>query len=139
MEFAHLVRTRRLEMGLSQKDLAAELGVSPGLIQRCEAGQPFPLDLVPHLALVLDADPAEFCMHALQQQDPLLYASLQGRPDQMEVEGVPPRDLRDRLLVEVRREDAFWIRQMEEADSTTRRCLRELAEQLLKIPELPVM
>lgn len=130
---------RRVELGISRTELSEMLGFSARLLHQFEQGQrKLPLAVFPVYALALDLEIREVCHAALQQFDPGFYACLLGAPLQLEIEGLPPRDLHGRALMEVREEDAFWIQQLDEADSTTRRCVRELTEQLLKIPELPV-
>ena len=133
--FAAAIRARRLELGMSQEELAEALGDSVAFIRRFEAGKVgFPLERLPELALSLNLDTTTLCRQALAQQAPMFYACLVGKIAQLEIDGMPPRDFGDRLLVEVREEDSFWITQLDMADSTTRRCVREVVEHLLKVP-----
>lgn len=137
---AATLRARRLELGISLSDLAKDIGISAILLRKFEAGErPLTLAMFPLYAQALDMDIRQVCLEALQQLDPAFYACLLGAPVQLQIEGLPEREMHGRALVEVREEDAFWMRQLDEANSTTRRCVRDIVEQLLKTEVLPTV
>ena len=54
-----IIREKRLEMGLSQKQLAQMLGVSQQHLDRYEKGYQVPVEKIPNIANILKIDPWE--------------------------------------------------------------------------------
>jgi transcriptional regulator with XRE-family HTH domain len=75
-----LLRQRRLELGLTQRQVADALGIkSPDFICLVEKGRKrLELDRVPQLARVLSVDVGELCRMALEERAPAFAAALTG-------------------------------------------------------------
>jgi transcriptional regulator with XRE-family HTH domain len=90
LAFNVYVRQRRLELGLTQKELSQKLGLKHGgTISRVESGaRRLPLDLIPDLANALRLDGTELCRIFLETTVPnfnqALFAQAAKRPGTFE-------------------------------------------------------
>ena len=128
--FARALRRRRIELGLTQAEVAGPCGVTPEAVTLYEKGKRFPdLERVPRLAAVLELESDALGRLLLQEQAPLFYADLVGEelPKKEALAGENPEN---RVLVELDREDAAWVKQLRQMDSRTRLHLREIADRL---------
>jgi transcriptional regulator with XRE-family HTH domain len=73
----HLLRSRRQALGLTQWQIAQELGVGPETISLWEKGsRRMELNRVPRLAAVLRLNPKDLCQTALAEWHPAFFAGL---------------------------------------------------------------
>jgi transcriptional regulator with XRE-family HTH domain len=74
---AEVLRNRRLQLGLRQRDVAEALGVSPDFVSQVEAGDKcFDLERTPQLAAVLQINPSSLAHWTLIERAPQLYRAL---------------------------------------------------------------
>jgi len=126
--FGTFVRTRRRELGMTQRQVAQAVGVTPEAITLIEAGRRQPeLERVPALADALETDRQTLCRLALETRAPAFYYELVGHAllDLLEEDGHG-----EKVLIELDRQDADWVRQVRRIDGELRHHLREIAERL---------
>jgi transcriptional regulator with XRE-family HTH domain len=82
--FCENIRQRRLELGRTQREVAAAIGISSAdFISLVEQGhRRLELERVPALAQVLELDPALLCRQALEARAPQFAAHLFAREAQ---------------------------------------------------------
>jgi transcriptional regulator with XRE-family HTH domain len=74
---SNFTRQRRLQLGLTQKDVAQILGVTADYISLLESGERrLDLDRIPRLADALDAERFDLCASALRDRCPQLFAEI---------------------------------------------------------------
>ena len=79
--FTAMIRTRRRQLGLTQREVAEACGVTPEAVTMFESGQRHPsLDLVPTLADALQMDRAELCWLSLEARSLHFAAALMSGP-----------------------------------------------------------
>jgi transcriptional regulator with XRE-family HTH domain len=79
-----LLRRRRLELRLLQANVADRLDVTPEAVVLWEQGRRRPeLGKIPRIARILQLDPKDLCLRALQEYHPAFFRSLFGPPDCM--------------------------------------------------------
>ncbi len=89
--FNELIRARRQALGLTQADVAGQLGCQPEFITLIESGRRrAALDRVPEIAIVLQLDAGDLCRLALAERAPRFCAALFG----------PEPERRSELVVE---------------------------------------
>lgn len=74
---SNFIRQRRLQLGLTQKEVAQILGVTADYISLLESGERrLDLDRIPRLADALDAERGNVCAWALLDRCPQLFAEI---------------------------------------------------------------
>ena len=77
--FHHILRRRRQELRLNQAHVAEALNITPEAVGLWEAGRRrMELDKLPRIAEILMLQKRDFCIAALYQFHPRLYAELFG-------------------------------------------------------------
>ena len=135
--FGDFIRTRRTQLGLTQRQVAQSVGVTPECITLIEAGRRQPeLERVPRLADALQTDRQALCRLALECRAPVFYYELVGTPGFDLLTLIEDDEGADhqRVLIELDRDDAEWVRQVRLLDCQTRHHLREIAERLAPPP-----
>lgn len=126
---AELFLCRRMELGLAQDEVAEDCGLTGQDIDRIEDGRWEPeLERLPLLADSLELAPAVVCRLALLVHAPNFYAALVDKS--VDDEALANENPEDRVLTELRRADADWVRLLDAFDSEARNLLQELVEQL---------
>ena len=75
--FSALIRSRRLQIGKTQRQVAEDIGVTSDCITLVELGyRRLGFDRIPALADALEIDRNILCQQALQSQAPQLYQEL---------------------------------------------------------------
>jgi transcriptional regulator with XRE-family HTH domain len=79
MPFHQILRRRRQELRLNQAHIAEALNITPEAVGLWEAGRRrMELDKLPRIAGILMLQKRDFCIAALYQFHPCLYAALFG-------------------------------------------------------------
>jgi transcriptional regulator with XRE-family HTH domain len=74
---SNFIRQRRLQLGLTQKEVAQMIGVTADFISLLESGERrLDLDRIPRLADALDAERFDLCASALRDRCPRLFAEI---------------------------------------------------------------
>jgi transcriptional regulator with XRE-family HTH domain len=74
---SNFIRRRRLELGLTQREVAQILDVTPDFISLLESGERrLDLDRIPRLADALSAERGDLCAWALLDRCPALFAEI---------------------------------------------------------------
>lgn len=82
-DFGIQIRNRRIELGLTQREVADGIGISSAdFVSLLEAGRRrLALNRLPRLASVLAVDANDLCRRALQEWQPEFYAAFERRTE----------------------------------------------------------